>query len=366
MLLLKPTVMVNFQLEDYDMPEINSTDLLKKLKASELSNVYYIYGKDILTVEGVTKAIMKKTLGKNWNNDCTKIEGKNIDISSVLDILEMSPMFAEYNAILINDLNAEELSADKLQQFTDAVENIPDYTVLIINITGFDVKNGKRFFSGKNKKLVDCIVKKGMVCECGLKTMPLIVKSITDTAQKSGCTISKRNAEKLAEYCLLDSMQIRNELEKLCAYRENDEIRMEDIDSLVSGQIETDSFKLAKAVVSMNARQAFFLLNDLLDKRNEPVVVLSAISMAFLDLYRARAAMTVDKRQNDIINDFKYKGREFAVNNAYRDCRKISLENIRSCICILRDTDKKLKQSSASHKIILEKALTEMLIAARR
>ena len=75
-------------------------------------------------------------------------------------------------------------------------------------------------------------------------------------------------------------MQIRNELEKLCAYRENAEIRMEDIDSLVSGQIETDSFKLAKAVTSMNSAQAFFLLNDLLDKRNEPVAVLSAISMA--------------------------------------------------------------------------------------
>ena len=332
------------------MPEVNSSDILKKLKANELSNVYYIYGKDILTVEGITKAVLKKTLGKNWNNDCTKIEGKNIDISSLIDIMEISPMFSDFNAILINDLNAEELSADKVQQLIDAIENLPDQTVLIINITGFDVKNGKRFFSGKNKKLTDCIMKKGLV-------IPLYLKSFI---------ISKKNAEKLAEYCLLDSMQIRNELEKLCAYRENAEIRMEDIDSLVSGQIETDSFKLAKAVTSMNSGQAFFLLNDLLDKRNEPVAVLSAISMAFLDLYRARTAMTVDKRQNDIINDFKYKGREFAVNNAYRDCRKISLENIRRCICILRDTDRKLKQSSASHKIILEKALTEMLIAARR
>lgn len=348
------------------MPEVNSSDILKKLKANELSNVYYIYGKDILTVEGITKAVLKKTLGKNWNNDCTKIEGKNIDISSLIDIMEISPMFSDFNSILINDLNAEELSADKVQQLIDAIENLPDQTVLIINITGFDVKNGKRFFSGKNKKLTDCIMKKGLVCECGLKTIPVMVKSIMDTVQKQGCTISKKNAEKLAEYCLLDSMKIRNELEKLCAYRENAEIRMEDIDSLVSGQIETDSFKLAKAVTSMNSGQAFFLLNDLLDKRNEPVAVLSAISMAFLDLYRARTAMTVDKRQNDIINDFKYKGREFAVNNAYRDCRKISLENIRRCICILRDTDRKLKQSSASHKIILEKALTEMLIAARR
>lgn len=86
------------------MPEVNSSDILKKLKANELSNVYYIYGKDILTVEGITKAVLKKTLGKNWNNDCTKIEGKNIDISSLIDIMEISPMFSEFNAILINDL----------------------------------------------------------------------------------------------------------------------------------------------------------------------------------------------------------------------------------------------------------------------
>ena len=39
------------------MPEVNSSDILKKLKANELSNVYYIYGKDILTVEGITKAV---------------------------------------------------------------------------------------------------------------------------------------------------------------------------------------------------------------------------------------------------------------------------------------------------------------------
>lgn len=31
-------------------------------------------------------------------------------------------------------------------------------------------------------------------------------------------------------------MMIENELEKLCAYRENEEIRPEDIDEIVSGQ----------------------------------------------------------------------------------------------------------------------------------
>ncbi|MBQ3566641.1 MAG: DNA polymerase III subunit delta [Oscillospiraceae bacterium] len=348
------------------MSVINSAELLKMIKSGELSNVYYIYGKDVMTVENASKVILKKALGKDWKNDYTKTDGKSLDVSSLLDDIEICPMFSDYNAILINDLNAEELSADKLSQLTEAIENIPSFTLLIFNITGFDPLNGKKSMSGKNKKLADCIAKHGTVCECGLKTQQQLVKMITDSAVKQGCSISARNAQMLSEYCLMDSMQITNELLTLCSYREGQEIRAEDIETLVSGQIETDSFKLAKAVVSLNSSQAFFLLDNLLNKRNEPVAVLSAISMSFLDLYRARTAMTVNKHVNDIVTDFKYKGREFVVNNAYRDCRRISLENLRKCICTLRDTDRKLKSSpAATHRIVLEKALTEMIMAAR-
>lgn len=347
------------------MPQINAGELSKKIKSGEISNAYYIYGKDILSVENAVKAILKKALGKDWKINFTKFEGKNLDVSSLLDTLEICPMFSEYNAVLVNDLNAKELSKDGIKQLIDAIAGIPDFTILIINITGFDIYGGKKAVTGENKKIIDAVSKKGIVCECGVKNTADMVKFICAYAEKQGCSITSKNAQMLSEYCLLDSMQISNELKKLCAYREGEEIRAEDINTLVSGQIETDSFKLAKAVVSMNSSQAFFLLDDLLNKRNEPVAVLSAISMSFLDLYRARAAMTVNKRQQNIIEDFNYKGREFAVNNAYRDCRKISLENLRKCIGILRDTDKKLKSSSGAQRIILEKAITEMLIAAR-
>lgn len=347
------------------MPQTDSTELLKKVKSGELSNLYYIYGKDIMTIESLTKVILKKYLGKDWKNEYTKIEGKNIDMNSLTDILESCPMFADYNAVLLNDLNAEELSSDSLKQFLEVIENLPESTVLIINITGIDLFAGKKTVSKNNKKLIDTVVKHGVVCDCAVKTLSQIAKSISDKAAKQGCSISDKNARMLAEYCLLDTMQIHNELSKLCAYKENDEILAEDIETLVSGQIETDSFKLAKAVISMNASLSFMLLEDLLNKRTEPIAVLSAISMSFLDLYRARAAMTVNKRAEDVVEDFQYKGRAFAVNNAYRDCRKISLENLRKCISILRDTDRSLKTSSGTSKITLEKAVTQMLIAVR-
>ena len=43
--------MADFQLGDYKMAEMNSAELLKKIKSGELSGIYYIYGKDVMTVE---------------------------------------------------------------------------------------------------------------------------------------------------------------------------------------------------------------------------------------------------------------------------------------------------------------------------
>lgn len=347
------------------MPEIGSAEVMKNLRSGQLSGVYYIYGKDVLTVEGVTKSVLKKRLGKDWKELYEKLDGKNIDIGALTDSMEICPMLSDFKAILINDLNAEELTADRLDELVTAINNIPDFTLLIINITGFDVKNGKRFFTGKNKKLTDCIMKKGVVCECGTRNPGALEKSVEEAVSRRGCTISRRNARMLCEYCLMDAMQISNEIEKLCAYCDGGEITAGDIDELVSGQMETDSFKLARAVISMDAERSFLLLYDLLEKRNEPVAVVSAIAMSFTDLYRAKSALTANKQSKDVTADFGYKGREFAVNNAFRDCRRISAENLRKCIYILRDADRTLKTTPFSPRTVLEKALTEMIAAVR-
>ena len=44
------------------MPEIDSTELLKNIRKGEFSPVYYIYGKDVMTVENAAKAIFKKSV----------------------------------------------------------------------------------------------------------------------------------------------------------------------------------------------------------------------------------------------------------------------------------------------------------------
>ena len=61
------------------------------------------------------------------------------------------------------------------------------------------------------------------------------------------------------------------------------------------------------------------------------------------------------------MNDFDYK-REFVVKNAFRDSSRMSIRRLRSCIAILRDTAVKLNSTSIDEKIMLEEAVTQMLM----
>ncbi len=104
------------------------------------------------------------------------------------------------------------------------------------------------------------------------------------------------------------------------------------------------------------------LLSELYDEQTDSIQILGAISMAFTDLYRARVATNDGVSQSDVVKDFNYRGRDFAVKNAFRDCLKVSAERMRKCIKILADTDIALKSSRTDSRLLLEKAITSMLI----
>ncbi len=347
------------------MANLSVADTTKLIKSGDIKNSYYFYGKDIVATEKLTKLLLKK-LVKSTTDGYSKLDGEKLNLSELSDMSEMYPMFTEYNCILINDLNAESLVADDLKRLLKIIDDIPPTTVIIFNITGFDLKAGKRTVSAKNKKLIDLITKTGVVCEAVFKTGTELTKAIVDRVAKEGCTINKSNAEEIAELCLCDSMLIKNELDKLCAYADGSEITKEMIGMLVSKQLDSNAFALAKSVVSLRTSESMRILDELMEQRAEGIVVLSAISSAFIDLYRARVALVNNKRQDNVVQDFNYRGREFVVKNAFNSCGKIPLEHLRECLKILRQADLSFKSTRTDSRVIIEKAIIEMLMVARR
>ena len=68
------------------------------------------------------------------------------------------------------------------------------------------------------------------------------------------------------------------------------------------------------------------------------------------------------KQQQEIAADFNYpKNREFAVRNAMRDCGSMTVPQLRTCIRILRETDKSCKSTRTAPRLLLEQAVVRML-----
>lgn len=161
--------------------------------------------------------------------------------------------------------------------------------------------------------------------------------------------------------CLYDILTVRNEIDKLCAFAQGKEITIDMLNLLVHRQSNVTVFQLADAVAAFNQRAAFNALDELMTDKNNRGSVLANITNSFLDMYRASCARNSGRNISDVMSDYSYVW-EFKVKNAFRDSSRMSTARIRACIKILRDTTVQLNSTGTDEKIILEQAVTRMLM----
>jgi len=357
------------------MPQTDPKTIKAQLKKGELKNLYYIFGKNVPEVEKLTRQIIKAAVGDNEDFALNRLEGRYFDISEFYDMIQMMPMMSDYNCILVNDYNCEKprevmvgLKADDInKKVMDALKDIPPQTVVIFNVTGFEVpvkndfKTGRSVIKDRNKKLSDLAAKVGESVECSIKTENELAKDIAASVSARGSLISLDNARELAEMCQSDTLTIRNEIDKLCAYAGKNEITSDVLHNLVHRQSDATFFRLADAVAAFNKWAAFDALDELMQDRDNRGAVLANITGSFIDMYRAACARKKGRQIADVKADFGYIW-EFKVKNAFRDSSRMSIRRLRQCIVILRDTNIMLNSGSCDEKVVLEQTVTKMLM----
>ena len=362
------------------MPQIDPKGLKAKLKKGEIDNLYYIFGENVPEVDKLTKLIIKAAVGDNEDIALTSLEGRYLDFSELNDMVVMMPMLSDYNCILINDYNCERprenmagLRADDLtKKLLEAIKEIPPQTVVIFNVTGFEVeckydyKSKKNIIKDKNKKLADYAAKHGTLVECAVKNAQDMAKDIAAAVSARGGFISIHAAQELAEICKCDMLTVKNEIDKLCAYAGSNEITAELIHDMVHHESGVTAFNLASAVASGDQKAAFDAIDEIMADKENRGAVLGAITTTFLDMYRVQCARKSGVSSERVKQDFAYYARGFAIDKLYRSGGGMSVERLRKCIRILRDTNIKLNSSNGNEKIVLEQMVTKMLMTDER
>lgn len=332
--------------------------LNSELKAGRLRRAYFLYGEEVY-LTGLYADKIAKTAGSDEADGLNFLRLRGVpDMNSLSDFAESMPFFAEHKCVRITDLDPEELDNDQLKALISLIEQLPDTTVLIIAQTGLEVDDRKP--KAKTKKLIQAIEQCGAVCKMQFLPLEKTAAMAAKKAARSGCSLSQENALHLAELCGRSLTIIQNEVDKLCAYQQSGEISRADIDALTPRQIDVSVYALADSLLSGKPGTAYRMLDDIFAQCVEPIIIMSALSGAFVDYYRAKLGQQARKTPADAAKDFGYYGRAFVMTNAYRSVQRLSERFLKDCIAVLFRTNKLMNSSKTDSRLLLERAIAEI------
>ena len=188
------------------MARIDTKQLADSLKRRQLSNLYYFYGSDTMAVEQCVKSVLR-IASDGDETAVTKIDGTNPDVSQLADEAELCPMFSDYNCIWVHDLNMETQREDVRKAILEILKNVSPQTILVFDVTGFDIFGGKtgknKKPTDKNQKIIGYIAKNGTT-RCCSSRRSLANSALLRTVRKSRnnwCGIWLHRSSKLPLIC---------------------------------------------------------------------------------------------------------------------------------------------------------------------
>lgn len=334
-------------------------DFAAKLKNYAPHNVYFLYGEQNYLKKMYVKKIIDKTVDKTFADfNLNRFDGTSAGMDEISDAVEALPMMAQCKCVVVNDLDVGKLSATENNKLKELLSSPPETTVLVFTTTDVTVDLKK---SAKWKAFIKLVDAVGDVVELGNRSSGDNNRFLKAIAEKNGCTLSTDNAYYLVERCGADMQVLKNEMNKLCAYKSTGEITKADIDLCAIPQLDASVFDLSKLIIKGDYQGTMQNLGELLYMREEPVMILGALSASFIDLYRARVARENSKTAADLSRIFStYKGKDWRVRNAMRDCDRFSKTQLGSILALLAKADFKLKSSKTDHVVLLQETITRI------
>ncbi len=337
-------------------------EIKNAIKSGCLKPCYLIFGEEHYLIKNYIKQF------ENVVEDFREFNINHFDgsvkIQEVYDAASSFPMMSSRRLVTLCDYPFDKAAAGETEKLIKMLNDIPSNTVFVMWYETVEInakKPGEKF----NKLIKAVRDAGGEVCYFGRKSEAEIIKMLQKGAAKRRCQLDNYTARYMIETCSDDLNTLVNELEKLCLYLgENGIITKETVDKVCSRSVEAVVYNISKTVLNGDIAGACRLLDDLFYMNTDPVVILTFLSSAYIDIYRVFAGRTKSMRPYDVGKEFNYGNTAFRLNDAERSLRRLSEKQIIDSLNVLRECEKQIKGSRADSRTALEKAMVELVVIA--
>ncbi len=330
--------------------------LKKQLKEKAFSRVYLLFGDEPWLVRYYMAQIAKKTVNAFEEFNLQRFDDE-ATVDQIAEAVEALPMMSERKCVVVHNYNAE-TNASQAAKMAELLSNPPESCVLVFACTR--EINWKK--SAKWRAFQKEVAAVGSVVEFPVRDAAALNRFLASFAQERGCSASSDVCRYILSICGSQMSTLENEMEKVCAFAGSGELTRAHCDAVCVQTQEAVTFRMANALTAGDYDTAYRLLDLLLYQREEPVVLLAAISSAYIDLYRARSAIDSGQNVLELSAPFDYGKMDFKLKNAARACRRLDLSQLRDCLDTLYRADRELKGSRTDSRVVLEKAMARLLL----
>ena len=322
---------------------------LKSSLKNEILPCYLVQGEDDFLCNSSLNLIERQMFGDIMRNNLNKqvISTENIDANKFIDVLNTVPFFAKQKLVILKQYD-DKVSNDIISQLKNYFLSPSSSTVLVI----YALNSSDAFKSLKNSvTMVDCSrLDKKNITGWVLAKLKNTKKMIDNT--EVSVTINADALDLLIDYTNGYLSKISMEIDKLIAYTTTT-ITKQDVENLVSKDLEYSIFELTEAIGQGNKTKAVMIKNDLMSNRKTFNTTLSVCSSFFRRLF---LSITSPLPNSEIASMLGVK--EYAITKSKEIAKKFGAKTLKQIVELCADLDYKTKTSEMS----LENA-TDYLLA---
>lgn len=284
-------------------------------------------------IYGLENYLIKKNLNKIIDDlGVTPDEIINMDmntdsINNLLVEASTINMFSTKKLIICDNscfLSSSSDSKEEVDELIKYIENaFPDvYIVFILREEKIDSR----------KKISKLLSKEAKVYVCEKIDNYKLNNYVMDYIRDNGYTISSKNIDFLLSKTHYELSNIINEIDKLFIYKGNDKkITEEDIDKVITRNIETNIFELTNAIMNKNKKKIDEIYKDLMLSKEGPIKLIITLSNQFrlyLQVKLMRNNGYSEKEIVSILKEHPYRISLAMKNNFSIDELKNNLEKL--------------------------------------
>ena len=332
--------------------------LLKEQLKTGPAGAYLLYGEEPYLVDTYARQIARViTPDPTDVFNYQQLDGEETTPEQLAQAVTALPLLADKLCVSVRDMD---LGAHS-EAIVALLQELPDSTVLVFRQVNRQPDRRKKGWQAVLKQLDAA----GLAVAFPRRNPAQLQKILIAGAKHRGCRLDAAGATLLAEQAGNDLYLLSGELDKLAALATDGVITQEQIRQAGTKNLEVRVFQLSRAILAGRSGEVYELLHQLAVQREEPLAILGTLSTAYADLYRAKTAALSGISTGELAADFpSYKGKEFRLQNAARDCRRLELSALRRSLDILAQADTALKTGAGQERLVLEQTAARLMQCA--